>query len=159
MKTLQHILIALLTLVGLCSCTHNDGDIGIWFGTWQVEQIIRDGEKVPDTYYNPAIAPLYFQFQGDMVTVRHTGALHDERVDYGTWVEGEGTLDISFPDSTVAYERILNTFLGGAEIDYSSQPAMPRFHFDITERSSNRVALTYYNAIWNQHYTLYLHKN
>ena len=28
MKTLRHTLIALLTLVGLSGCTHNDGDIG-----------------------------------------------------------------------------------------------------------------------------------
>ena len=39
MKTLRHTLIALLTLVGLSGCTHNDGDIGIWFGTWMVEDI------------------------------------------------------------------------------------------------------------------------
>ncbi len=159
MKTLQHILIALLALMGLSACTHNDGDIGPWFGTWQVEQITCDGENLPDTYYNPSTVPLYLQFQGDMVTVRLTSTLHDERVDYGTWVEGDGSLDISFPDSNVAYDHILSTLLGGAEVDYSSEPAVPRFHFAITERSSDRVTLTYDHPIVNWHYTLYLHKN
>ena len=150
MKTLRYTLITLVSLLGLTCCTHNEGDIGIWFGTWQVEDIECAELNLEETYYDPATAPIYFQFQGEMVTVRMVNKLHDERVDYGTWSEGDGTLDISFPDNNVAYDQFLSSLLGGNE--------SCTFHFVITEQSAQSMTLSFFNTIWEQHWTLKLKK-
>ncbi len=54
----QLFLLAILA-VGASSCTHNNGDIGFWFGTWQVDKILLDGQ--PDTTYTKH--NMFFQFQ------------------------------------------------------------------------------------------------
>lgn len=149
MKTLQHILIALLALVGLSGCTHNEGDIDIWFGTWQIEQVSCNEVQLADTYYNPSQSAAYLQFQGEMVTALYVSGLHDEGVDYGTWREGDGTLDIDFPDPNVAYSHVLGSLIGSGETS---------FHFTITERSASHVTLSYYNTVLDQHWTLRLRK-
>lgn len=149
MKTLRYTLITLLATIALTSCTHNNGDIGIWFGTWQVEHLIRNNDEVPKSYYDPSVSALYFQFQGDVVTTRRTTPMHDEFVDYGTWSEDDGTLEISFPDPNIAYDHVLGTLLASGDNS---------FHFTITNRSASHVTLTYFNAIWNQQWTLKLRK-
>ena len=141
MKTLRHTLIALLALVGLSGCTHNDGDIGIWFGTWQVEQITCDGENLPDTYYNPSTVPLYFQFQGD--------TRHNQLVDYGTWSEDGDKMTISFPDQDVAYNLLLDQLAQGSTDN--------TFHFVVNRQSDQRVQLVCTN-VWGDELTLHLHK-
>lgn len=148
MKTLRYTLITLVLLLGLSSCTHNEGDIGIWFGTWQIEDVDCAELDLADTYYDPASAAIYFQFQGKMATVRMVNKLHDEKVDYGTWSESDGTLDISFPDNDVAYNHILTSLLGGNE--------SRTFHFVITEQSAQSMTLSFFNTIWDQHWTLKL---
>ena len=147
MKTIKHTLMALVALLGLTACTHNEGDIDIWFGTWQIEEISCAEMQLSDTYNNPNV---YLQFQGEMVTALHVSSLHDESVDYGTWREGDGTLDIDFPDPNVAYSHVLGSLIGSGDTS---------FHFTITERSANHVTLNYYNTIWNQHWTLRLRKS
>ncbi|MBR1881870.1 MAG: hypothetical protein IJ808_02470 [Muribaculaceae bacterium] len=117
-KTLALLCGLLLMAVTACT-THNNGDIDIWFGTWSVESI--DG----NTDYG---TPLVFQFQSSVFAVRTTGDdFHTERADYGTWAEGEGTLDVNFPDPTVAYEHLLT--------DAGS------LHFVIVSRGTKKVTL------------------
>lgn len=53
------LLLPLLLAISAASCTHNNGDIGFWFGTWQVDQILLDG--VPDSAYTQH--NMFFQFQ------------------------------------------------------------------------------------------------
>ena len=148
MKTIRYTLLSLVALLGLTACTHNEGDIGIWFGTWQIEEFSCAEMQLSDTYYNSPY--VYLQFQGDMVTALYVSDLHDEKVDYGTWHEGDGTLDIDFPDPNVAYSHVLGSFLVSGDTS---------FHFTITERSASHVTLTYYNTVWDQHWTLRLRKS
>ena len=77
MKTLRHTLIALLALVGLCGCTHNDGDIGIWFGTWQVEDI-TGGAADFELDHPMDQGKYYFQFQSNMCTVMYIDTRHNK---------------------------------------------------------------------------------
>jgi len=148
MKTLQHTLIALMTLVGLSACTHNDGDIGTWFGTWQVEDI--SCASTDCTGYTSDCQNYYFQFQGDICTVRYVSPMHDEEVDYGTWSEGDGTLDIDFPDSNVAYFHVFANLL-----NLESSPQ--HLHFTINSSTSTEVTLAYTDATGNN-WTLLLRK-
>ena len=40
------LIIPLLAMLVFSACTRNHGDIGIWFGTWHVEQITAGGTPV-----------------------------------------------------------------------------------------------------------------
>jgi len=122
MKTLRHTLIALLALVGLCGCTHNDGDIGIWFGTWHVEQITAGGTPVN------VEGDYFFQFQSKVFRVSQVYG-HEQLIDsYGTWEENGDKMTISFPDPS--------TF-------YITMPGLEsRNDFTVTTTSSREVTFT-----------------
>jgi len=99
MKTIiSHITILILLLLAFSSCTHNNGDIGIWFGTWHVESITTDGTpaNVDGDYF--------FQFQNKVLRVSKVGS-HEQTIEsFGTWNEDEsGKMNISFPDPTTFY--------------------------------------------------------
>ena len=83
----------------LSACTRNHGDIGIWFGTWHVEQITADGtpRNVEGDYF--------FQFQSKVFRVSRVSG-HEQLVEsFGTWDESEdgNTMTISFPDPDTYY--------------------------------------------------------
>ena len=149
MKTLRYTLITLVLLLGLSSCTHNEGDIGIWFGTWQIEDVDCAELDLADTYYDPASAAIYFQFQGKMCTVIYIDNKHNQLVDYGTWSEDGDKMTISFPDQDVAYNLLLDQLAQGSTDN--------TFHFVVNRQSDQRVQLVYTN-VWGDELTLHLHK-
>lgn len=95
-KTLY--ILALLSMLTLGACTHNDGDIGNWFGTWHILDISRDGEKVITN------GEYFFQFQSSVFRVSIVNG-HEQTIEsFGTWDDStEGKIIISFPDPTVYY--------------------------------------------------------
>ena len=98
-KTLSYSITTTLTmLLMLASCTRNHGDIGIWFGTWHVEQITTDGNPVN------VEGDYFFQFQSKVFRVSQVYG-HEQLINsYGTWDEGDdGTMTITFPDPDVIY--------------------------------------------------------
>ena len=96
-KTLLYI-ISLIAVLLLGSCTRNHGDIGIWFGTWHVEQITAGGTRVN------VEGDYFFQFQNKVFRVSQVYG-HEQMVEsFGTWEETDGNkMTISFPDPTVYY--------------------------------------------------------
>lgn len=96
-KAISYIPLIILTILSLAACTRNHGDIGPWFGTWHVESITSDGSPEPvDSDY-------FFQFQSKVFRVSMVYG-HEEVVEsFGTWVENDGRLIISFPDPSVYY--------------------------------------------------------
>ncbi len=96
-RTIQIFLVAAMVLM-LGACTRNHGDIGIWFGTWRVEQITVGG--MPD----PVDGDYFFQFQSKVFRVSRVYG-HEQLVEsYGTWEESEdGRLTVTFPDNSVFY--------------------------------------------------------
>lgn len=82
----------------LGSCTHNNGDIGPWFGTWQVESITAGDNPINVS------GDYFFQFQSKVIRVSCVSD-HEQVVEsYGTWQENdEGKMTVSFPDPTVHY--------------------------------------------------------
>lgn len=99
MKTTAIYIISLFILLTLGSCTRNHGDIGIWFGTWHVENITIG--EVPVNVEGD----YFFQFQNKVFRVSQVYG-HEQTVEsYGTWEESEdrSTLTVTFPDPNVFY--------------------------------------------------------
>ena len=95
-KTLLY-LISLAVVLLMASCTRNHGDIGIWFGTWHVEQITADGTPVN------VEGDYFFQFQSKVFRVSQVYG-HEQIIEsFGSWNEDGNTMTIDFPDSTVFY--------------------------------------------------------
>ena len=84
-------------MILLSACTRNHGDIGIWFGTWHIEQITAGGTPVN------VEGDYFFQFQSKVFRVSQVYG-HEQLIDsYGTWEENGDKMTISFPDPSTIY--------------------------------------------------------
>lgn len=98
MKTVRYIrLLAAVMLACFISsgCTHNNGDIGEWFGEWHLKSIEVNGQV--DTDYT---GDVLWKFQNnivEMVVVSAVGHSHTEH--YGTWTSDDRTLTLNFTHS------------------------------------------------------------
>lgn len=101
MKRTIHILLVAAMMLSLGACTRNHGDIGIWFGTWHVEDITIGGASVSlDGDY-------FFQFQSHAFRVSQVAERQQLVESYGAWEEPQGgKLAISFPDASVYYIQV-----------------------------------------------------
>ena len=124
MKKAAIYIISLFILLTLGSCTRNHGDIGIWFGTWHVEQITANGTPVN------VEGDYFFQFQSKVFRVSQVYGHEQMVASYGTWEESDGgrKMTVSFPDPTVYY-----IVMPGLE-DYND--------FTIISKSSREVTFT-----------------
>lgn len=93
---LSKFLLACIVVIvpALCSCTRNNGDIGPWFGMWQLLEVQTNG--VADADYEGNI---FWAFQNNVfqMILRSTepGDLtRDQR--WGTWQESDGMLILDF---------------------------------------------------------------
>ena len=124
-------------MILLSACTRNHGDIGIWFGTWHVEQITADGTPVN------VEGDYFFQFQSTVFRVSRVYG-HENLVEsFGTWEEGDGKMTISFPDPDVFY------------IQMPGLEAHNDFTFTIT--SSREVIFSHITSVGSS-VTYHLHK-
>ena len=119
-------IISVLSVLVLASCTRNHGDIGIWFGTWHVEQITAGGTPVN------VEGDYFFQFQSKVFRVSQVYG-HEQLIDsYGTWEENGDKMTISFPDPS--------TF-------YITMPGLEsRNDFTVTTTSSREITFTKVDA-------------
>ena len=88
------ILLLLSACVALSGCTRNNGDIGRWFGTWQLEEITVDGEVDADYGRN-----IFWKFQNDiicMVKVDSSDGMNRYEQVWGTWEERDNNLFLDF---------------------------------------------------------------
>lgn len=91
---LPALMAALLALQG---CTCNNGDIGRWFGTWTVEQILTDGEPYAAYEHN-----MVWKFQNSvfsMQLINPDPGIHDRQQRWGSWSETDGELILDFSHS------------------------------------------------------------
>lgn len=92
MKNLISILLFLTVILSTPGCTQNDGDIGPWFGTWRLEQILVNG--TPDSGYNRDIL---WKFQADVISmVAVNDVTHTVISSWGTWTHTDNTLTLNF---------------------------------------------------------------
>ncbi len=114
----------LVAAMAFGSCTHNGGDIGVWFGTWTIESVTVDGTAVPD----PAGAHYSVQFQGKIVLVRLVDDRHDPyTATYGNWAEDGDQMQWLFPEEDMYFVQL---------------PGLTRVNkFTIIEKSAHLVKL------------------
>lgn len=98
-KSLQKLVIALFLpcLFLIQGCTRNNGDIGPWFGMWQLMEIQTDG--VPDEDYRSNI---FWSFQNDVFSMNWRGLQPGELIRiqvWGTWSEHDDILSLDFTHS------------------------------------------------------------
>ena len=123
-RTLLYISLLIMVVMSLGSCTRNHGDIGIWFGTWHVEQITAGGTPVN------VEGDYFFQFQNKVFRVSKVYG-HEQLVEsFGIWDENEeiGKMAVDFPDPTVYYIE-----MPGLEVHNE---------FTITRNSSKEITFT-----------------
>lgn len=97
MKKTLYIILSVMTVVLTASCTRNNGDIGPWFGTWDVENITASGTSVH------VEGDYFFHFQSNVFKVSLVGD-HEQLVEsFGTWDENGDKMTIDFPDASVFY--------------------------------------------------------
>lgn len=100
MKLKLHIILAIVALMSLGSCSHNDGDIGYWFGLWHLDSIEINGTPVPDYDGNT-----YFMFQGKVFCIRCVYETHHAyNESYAQWQESDDhqSATITFVDDRFA---------------------------------------------------------
>lgn len=85
--------LASIFMLAITSCTHNNGDIGDWFGTWRLESITIDGEA------DQAYAPPYmiWKFQNSIIQfILPDDKAHDYPTTTGSWHEEANCLYLDF---------------------------------------------------------------
>lgn len=92
------LLLVAVTILALAaaSCTHNNGDIGPWFGIWHVDQVTCDttgGDTV-----SMGGTDYFMNFQATVIMTRGVRERHNVAEDFGSWQETDGQLIISYSD-------------------------------------------------------------
>ena len=126
-KTIYTLVIMVASMLAMTSCTHNNGDIGMWFGTWHVEQVDMDGSPI-DGYMGNS----FFQFQSTVFQLRYTDELHTEMQTVGRWEDLGNEINVTFPD-----ERLVWVHLYGIDM---SKDAVNRFK--VESHSGKDLVLT-----------------
>ena len=98
MKKAIYIIGVICCFLAFTGCTHNNGDIGPWFGQWKVERIDKDGEADPDSEGNCML-----RFQSSVVTavlVTYDSGTNTTStvLKYGNWEENGGYLHLVFKE-------------------------------------------------------------
>ena len=91
MRTLTASAIICLYAV-MAGCTHNNGDIGLWFGRWQLTEISADGNPLTEYSGNMSWA-----FQRDIVGITTVTDYHSALETWGQWKSDDNTyLSLNF---------------------------------------------------------------
>lgn len=87
MRYLSVILSVVALTMLSAGCTRNNGDIGPWFGTWQVTRIDVDGVPAADYRGN-----VVMKFQSHVMESRAQSDNHSYSAYWCTWSESDGSL-------------------------------------------------------------------
>ena len=137
--------IATLLMLAMTSCAKNNGDIGLWFGLWHLDQIEIDG--VPDQSYD---GRYYFLFQNNVFCIRHViEEEHSYLESYAKWNESDDgkILTINFIDT-----RFTPNF--GPDVPQNHLNTITTLHVDTLNTTT--MVLSYTNPDNSITYTYYL---
>ena len=111
METIKPVILLLVAGISalVIGCTHNDGDIGGYFGTWKLEEITVDGEEMAEYGKD-----MFWQFQSSVFCMRVVLENHNQENRWGTWYEDSGSLYVDFShsedgDNSVKYQPFPET--------------------------------------------------
>lgn len=101
MRSLIHYIYALLIIIsaaaGVSSCTTNNGDIGMLYGVWNIDNITID--DVEQTSWRDGGWYSDWRFQNNIVQIRRFNRLHDYQYCVGTYTHTGNTLEFNFNHS------------------------------------------------------------
>ena len=141
--TLHLALLSLALLLALNSCSHNNGDIGPWFGLWHLESIDVDGTEQAD--YE---GDFFFMFQGKVFGIKH--------LDVKNHLMGEcyATLDIAADNSSVTVNFVDDRY--SMEDNFPNVLMQNQATLAANFHDGNLLTLTYFNTSLNAHVTYQL---
>lgn len=150
MKNCLTIIIAVLVMSFMSGCTHNNGDIGPYFGTWKLTGMEIDGK--PDASYSGNI---FWQFQSTVFCMRQVNAHHDTDIRWGSWEEtDDGMLVLNFthrddehPTGSSIYSPIPATGLATA-VNYLTIEKKSSSHLTLTYLSEEGLTYCYHLLKW-----------
>lgn len=126
MKKIYNIFLMLTLSIVFVSCTHNNGDIGHYFGTWKLDRMTINGADDVD-YQNNVL----WKFQaGVMCMVRVDDVTHIKTEGWGTWEEDGNILRIGYihhddsnPEGSSKYSPLPETHIpkGVTELEILKQ--------------------------------------
>ena len=93
---LLHILsapLAMLIMLLVSGCTHNNGDIGPLYGQWKLTEIDIDGTPSADYEGN-----VFWSFQSSAIEIKALYPYHEVQQCYGNWSMDGDELRLDFPD-------------------------------------------------------------
>jgi hypothetical protein len=136
----------------LSGCTRNNGDIGDWFGKWQIMSISADG--TPEAGYRQQF---FMEFQNNIVKLTWlapNGYEHETYTAYGTWQQpSENLMVFDFTHSDdIHSESYYRPF------DALHFPSGQTFTMTIANASGNTCTMTYLDETSSIQYTYELHK-
>jgi len=99
-KTLYTLMIMVAAIVSMTSCTHNNGDIGPWFGLWHIESVQKDGAAING--YN---GTNFFAFQTSVFQLRYTDDYQTEQQTTGMWQDLGNEITVTFPDQIIIWTQ------------------------------------------------------
>lgn len=144
MRTLTASAIICLCAV-MAGCTHNNGDIGLWFGRWQLTEISAD--RNPLTEYSGNMS---WAFQRDIVGITTVTDYHSALETWGQWKSDDNTyLSLNFDYTWDHPENISPSFTPPAILHFPAKhegEPYPPVMLDIVEQTSSRMTLTYHSA-------------
>lgn len=132
-------------------CTRNNGDIGVWFGKWQVMEIKVNGQ--PEEGYE---SRYFWGFQNDIIRIDWVGPNgYDRDVYYccGTWQQPSDnamTFDFSHTDDN---GRLFYTPFSAMHF-----PGDKPFTLTISDISGNDCTMKYVDEATSTEYTYILRK-
>ena len=78
----KKILFAIAATAIIAACTHNDGNIGDWFGAWKLREITING--TPDAAYG---GNMFWKFQSATIEICVLDEYHGRTDSWGSWEE------------------------------------------------------------------------
>ncbi len=155
LKRLIYIALAGCFILLAGSCTRNNGDIGEWFGTWQLTSIEVNG--VPQEGYQ---RNYFWKFQNNiigLIRVATGEATHNRDERYGTWEETDDMLILNFSyhdDENADGDATAGPYVPFPELHL---PYNERIRLAITQRTGSSMTLVYH-ASGDDTYTYHLKK-
>ena len=140
-----------LLLFVVSGCTRNNGDIGDWFGKWQVTEVKVNG--LPEDDYEPRY---FWEFQNDiirMVWVGPEGYDRDTYYCFGTWKQpSDNTVVFDFSHSDDDGSLLYRPFSA------MHFPADPPFTLTISDNGGKECVMKYIDEATSSEYTYTLRK-
>lgn len=126
-KSLYTLIMMAVAIISMTSCTHNNGDIGPWFGLWHIEEVQKDGAVV-----NEYQGTNFFAFQTSVFQLRYTDDLQTEEQTTGTWVDLGSEINITFPDQKIVWTHFYGIDMTAGAVN----------HFKVETITSKDMVLT-----------------